>query len=117
MRAVVVHGPEDDRLEERPVPVSRELAPQVAAFAEPLSCAFHAVERAEIRFDDTVVVAGAGAIGLSAVAGARQKNPRRLIALDVLDEKLELAKKVGDDMELDIRGAHPGPHTWPAAIT
>lgn len=166
-------------------PVSRDLPGQVAAFAEPLSCAFHAVERAEIRFDDTVVIAGAGPIGLSALAGARQKNPLRLIALDVLDEKLELARKVGadltinittedavarvkeltggygadvyveatghpsavpqglnllrklgrfveysvfkdpvtvdwsiisDDKELDVRGAHLGPHTWPAAI-
>jgi erythritol/L-threitol dehydrogenase len=166
-------------------PVDRELPGQVAAFAEPLSCAFHAVERAEIRFDDTVVVAGAGPIGLSAIVGARQKNPLRLIALDVLDEKLDLARSVGadltinittedavarvkeltggygadvyieatghpsavpqgldllrklgrfveysvfkdpvtvdwsiisDDKELDIRGAHLGPHTWPAAI-
>ena len=166
-------------------PVSRELPGQVAAFAEPLSCALHAVERAGILFDDTVVVAGAGPIGLSAIAGARQKNPLRLIALDVLDEKLELARRAGadivinitkedavarvkeltggyganvyieatghpsavpqgldllrklgrfveysvfreaatvdwsiisDDKELDVRGAHLGPHTWPAAI-
>ena len=166
-------------------PVSGDLAPEVAAFAEPLSCAFHAVERADILFGDTVVIAGAGPIGLSAIAGARQKNPLRLIALDVLDTKLELAKKMGadiainitkenavervrdltggygadvyieatghpsavpqgldllrklgrfveysvfkdpvtvdwsiisDDKELDVRGAHLGPHTWPAAI-
>ncbi|WP_439688900.1 zinc-binding dehydrogenase [Curtobacterium sp. SP.BCp] len=166
-------------------PVSSDLPGQVAAFAEPLSCAFHAVERGDIKFGDTVVIAGAGPIGLSAIAGTRQKNPLRIIALDVVPEKLELARKVGadiviniaeedavarvkeltdgygadvyieatghpsavpqglnilrklgtfveysvfkdnvsvdwsiisDDKELDVRGAHLGPHTWPAAI-
>lgn len=166
-------------------PVSSALPGQVAAFAEPLSCAFHAVERGDVKFGDTVVIAGAGPIGLSAIAGARQKNPLRIIALDVVEAKLELARKVGaditiniaeddavarvkeltdgygadvyieatghpsavpqglnllrklgtfveysvfkdnvsvdwsiisDDKELDIRGAHLGPHTWPAAI-
>ncbi|WNY34943.1 alcohol dehydrogenase catalytic domain-containing protein [Curtobacterium flaccumfaciens] len=56
-------------------PVSKALPGQVAAFSEPLSCAFHAVERGDIKFGDTVVIAGAGPIGLSAIAGARQKNP------------------------------------------
>lgn len=83
-------------------PVSRDLAPQVAAFAEPLSCAFHAVERANIQFNDVVVIAGAGPIGLSAIAGARQKNPLLIIALDVVDDKLALAKKVGADMTINI---------------
>ena len=39
--------------------VSGDIAPQHAAFAEPLSCALHGVERAQITFEDTVVVAGA----------------------------------------------------------
>ncbi len=46
------------------------------AYAEPLSCALHAVERAGIRFDDTVVVAGCGPIGLGMIAGAAAKFPR-----------------------------------------
>ena len=38
--------------------VPRDLPPHHAAFAEPLACSLHAVERAGITFDDTVVVAG-----------------------------------------------------------
>jgi threonine dehydrogenase-like Zn-dependent dehydrogenase len=156
-----------------------------AAFVEPLSCSLHAVERGTISFDDVVVVAGCGPIGLGIVAGAKAKHPKLVIALDISDEKLELAKAcgadltlnpsttdviqavrdltdgygadvyfeatghpssvlqgltlirklgtfvefsvfgadvtvdwsiIGDDKELDIRGAHLGPHCWPPAL-
>jgi erythritol/L-threitol dehydrogenase len=162
-----------------------DLPPAHAAFAEPLSCALHAVEHAEIRFDDVVVVAGCGPIGLGMIAGSKAKNPRLVIGLDLSQAKLDLAKQCGadviinigsedavakvkeltdgygadvylegtghpsavgqglnllrklgtyveysvfgsdvtvdwsiisDDKELDIQGAHLGPHCWPAAI-
>ena len=50
-----------------------------AAFAEPLSCALHAVERASsfTNFGDVVVVAGCGPIGLGMIAEARAKGPRK----------------------------------------
>lgn len=83
-------------------PVSRDLAPHVAAFAEPLSCAMHAVERGDIQFDDVVVIAGAGPIGLGAIAGTRQKNPKLVIALDMSDDKLALATKAGADLVINI---------------
>ena len=165
--------------------ISKSVKPQHAAFAEPLSCALHAVERANIKFADVVVVAGCGPIGLGMIAGASAKFPATLIALDLDDRKLEVAKKCGathtinigkqdpvqiirdmtegygadiylegtghpaavlqglkllrklgtfvcysvfkedvtvdwsiisDDKELDVLGAHLGPHCWPAAI-
>lgn len=83
-------------------PVSAKLPGHWAAFSEPLSCAMHAVERGSITFEDTVVIAGAGPIGLSAIAGARQKNPLRIIALDMVEEKLELAKACGADLTINI---------------
>ncbi|PPF39526.1 zinc-binding dehydrogenase [Rathayibacter sp. AY1A3] len=83
-------------------PVSRDLAPQVAAFCEPLSCAMHAVERGGITFGDVVVIAGAGPIGLGAIAGTRQKNPKLVIALDMSDDKLALATKAGADIVINI---------------
>ena len=55
--------------------ISADLPPAHAAFAEPLSCALHAVERADLTFDDVVVVAGCGPIGLGMIAGAKAKNP------------------------------------------
>jgi threonine dehydrogenase-like Zn-dependent dehydrogenase len=73
--------------------VSPDLPPAHAAFAEPLSCALHAVERAGIGFDDVVVVAGCGPIGLGMIAGAAAKSPAAVVALDMSDSKLELARE------------------------
>jgi threonine dehydrogenase-like Zn-dependent dehydrogenase len=82
--------------------ISGDIPPAHAAFVEPLSCSLHAVERAQITFEDTVVVAGCGPIGLGMIAGARAKNPMHVIALDMAPEKLELAKKCGADIAINI---------------
>jgi 2-desacetyl-2-hydroxyethyl bacteriochlorophyllide A dehydrogenase len=87
--------------------VSPDLTAAEAAFAEPLSCSLHAVDRAEIGFDDTVVIAGLGPIGLGMVAGARLKNPRRIICVDVDPVRLEVARACGADVTLDIADEDP----------
>jgi len=87
--------------------VSKDMPPAHAAFAEPLSCSLHAVERAQITFEDVVVVAGCGPIGLGMIAGAAAKSPARVIALDVADAKLELAKLCGADMTINIAQQDP----------
>ncbi len=73
-----------------------------AAFAEPLSCALHAVERARIAFDDVVVVAGCGPIGLGMVAGAAARSPREVVALDLSPAKLDLARRCGATRTVNI---------------
>ena len=65
------------------------VAPQHAAYIEPLACSVHAVQRAEIKLDDVVVLAGAGPLGLGMVATARLQNPKLLIVLDLNDDRLE----------------------------
>ena len=45
--------------------------------------------------DDTVAVYGAGAVGLSAVIAAALRSPARLIAIDLVDARLELARELG----------------------
>ena len=82
--------------------ISGDIPAQHAAFTEPLSCSLHAVERAGITFEDTVVVAGCGPIGLGMIAGARAKNPMHVVALDMQQERLELAKGCGADMTVNI---------------
>ena len=82
--------------------VSKDLPPAHAAFAEPLSCALHAVERAQLTFDDVVVVAGCGPIGLGMIAGAHAKNPRLVIGLDMDDTKLGIARATGADITINI---------------
>jgi threonine dehydrogenase-like Zn-dependent dehydrogenase len=82
--------------------ISSELPPAHAAFTEPLSCALHGVERGNIKFDDVVVVAGCGPIGLGMIAGSKSKNPKSVVALDMAQDKLELAKECGADVIINI---------------
>jgi threonine dehydrogenase-like Zn-dependent dehydrogenase len=82
--------------------VSSDLRPEHAAFVEPLSCSLHAVERARIGFEDIVVVAGSGPIGLGMVAGVAAKSPAQVVALDVESHKLELAKACGADVTINV---------------
>lgn len=69
-----------------------------ATFVEPLACSVHGVDLGKIQFDDVVVISGCGPVGLGMVAAARQKNPKKLIALDLFDWKLDIAKKAGADL-------------------
>lgn len=81
--------------------VPKSIPIEYAAFIEPLACSIHAVERGEIKFQDVVVIAGAGPLGLGMVAAARMKNPRLLISVDFSDHRLETAKLCGADLGLN----------------
>lgn len=54
-----------------------------------------AVNTAEVRPTDTVLVIGCGGVGLNAVQGARLVGARRIIAADISDRKLDQAKAFG----------------------
>ncbi len=82
--------------------VEKAIDPWHAAFVEPLACSLHAVERAAIRSGDVVVVAGCGPIGLGMVAGAASKRPGCVVALDLEDHKLDIARACGADLALNI---------------
>lgn len=81
--------------------VPASIPPDQAVFIEPLACAIHAVERADIALSHTVVIAGAGPLGLGMVAAARLKNPRCLVALDLNGSRLDVARASGADLTLD----------------
>lgn len=74
---------------------------KVAPYVEPLACAIHAVERADIQFNDVVVIAGLGALGLGMIQAARLKNPKLLIGIDVKEKRNSLAKELGADLVLN----------------
>jgi len=74
---------------------SEKLSVAEHALVEPLSVGFHAVERGRVTQADTVLVFGCGMIGLGAISGAAMLRGARVIAVDVDDTKLALAKKAG----------------------
>ncbi|PYR88934.1 MAG: alcohol dehydrogenase [Acidobacteria bacterium] len=67
-----------------------------------LLTAVHIAERAGIRLGDTIVVQGAGAVGLSAVALARLAGASLVIAIGAPDARLRLAERMGADIALDL---------------
>lgn len=78
--------------------VPESIPPDWAAYVEPLACGIHAVQRADIELQHTVVIAGAGPLGLGMVAAARMKSPAQLIVIDLNDGRLEVARACGADL-------------------
>ncbi|MBQ0827108.1 zinc-dependent alcohol dehydrogenase family protein [Streptomyces tagetis] len=56
-----------------------------------------------VRPGDTVVVVGAGPIGLAAIATARLLSPERIVAVDLAPSRLESATAFGADAVADAR--------------
>ncbi len=72
--------------------------PDHAALIEPFAIGCHAVERAGMADGDTVLVIGAGPIGLAIIALARLKGVK-IAALDINGNRLQFAKKMFPELE------------------
>ena len=72
---------------------------EVLMLADILPTAYEVgVLNGHVQPGDTVVVVGAGPIGLSAILGAQLYSPSRIIAIDLADARLEAAKLFGADL-------------------
>jgi len=69
-----------------------------AALLEPASIGTHAANRAPISAKDTVVTIGTGTIGLFVLQAAKLRGAAKVIAVDINDFRLDLAKKLGADV-------------------
>ena len=74
--------------------VDNQLSAKELAMVEPLTVGFHAIDRGRVTDIDTVMVFGCGMIGSGAIIRAALRGAK-VIAVDVDDEKLALAKKIG----------------------
>jgi len=68
-----------------------------AAVSEPLACVLHGVEEAGVKLGDTVAIIGAGPIGLLHLLTAKRMGAEKVIVIDLVDERLEAAAKLGAD--------------------
>lgn len=69
-----------------------------------LITAIHGVERTGIAWRDTVVVQGAGPVGISALAVAKSAGAARVIVIGGPKSRLEMAKRFGADHTIDLDG-------------
>jgi 2-desacetyl-2-hydroxyethyl bacteriochlorophyllide A dehydrogenase len=89
-------------------PLGEEMSPEVSAFVEPVSCAVHGLDRANIRAGDTVVILGGGTIGLILLQLARAGGAARTVVVEPLDHKRALATAAGATVVCDPRTENPG---------
>lgn len=76
---------------------------QVLMCPDIMSTGFAGAEAAGIRIGDSVAVFAQGPIGLCATAGARLRGAGLIIAVDGVDERLDMARQLGADVVLDFR--------------
>lgn len=76
-----------------------------AVLAEPLSCVLASVKACRVEAESTVLILGAGPMGLMHVKMAKWSGAR-VIAVDLLDGRLEAAKKMGADFCLNPRSVN-----------
>ncbi len=74
--------------------VSEKLSLKELALVEPLTVGFHAAARGRVTNKDKVAVIGCGIVGMGAIASAVNRGAE-VIAIDIDDSKLEIAKKIG----------------------
>jgi L-iditol 2-dehydrogenase len=80
-----------------------------AAMVEPVSVAVHARRLTPIAPDDTVVVFGAGLIGLMLVQVLKAASVRRILAVDLEDDRLAIAKELGAAHLINSRAGDAAP--------
>jgi L-iditol 2-dehydrogenase len=88
-----------------------------AAMVEPISVCLHALNLTPLQLHDSAVVVGSGMIGLFTVQLLRAAGCSQIIAIDLEDRKLEMAKRLGattvlnpgrDDIPTRVRGLTEG---------
>ena len=97
--------------QESAIPIDKEIPLDKAAL---IGCSVTtgvcaATNTAQVRPGSSVVVFGAGGIGLNVIQGARIAGAERIIAVDLIDSKLEMARGFGATHTINAKGVDPIP--------
>ena len=82
--------------------IAKGVSIEEAAFAEPFAVTLHAIVRAGSLANKRVLVTGCGPIGALAIVAARVHGAREIVATDVSDFTLDLARKIGADHTINV---------------
>uniref|UniRef100_A0A7V3YEX2 Galactitol-1-phosphate 5-dehydrogenase n=1 Tax=Candidatus Caldatribacterium californiense TaxID=1454726 RepID=A0A7V3YEX2_9BACT len=77
------------------------------ACTDPVAIAFHALRQGNLKAGKSVAILGVGPIGLFAVQWARVMGAKEIFAVDIFDEKLEIARNLGADHVINARKEDP----------
>lgn len=84
-------------------PAPEGLDMDIVSLGEPVSCAMYSGLNSGVQLGDTVVVMGGGFAGQIIAQCAKKKGANNVVVVDVLDGKLQLAKKLGADMTINLQ--------------
>ncbi|XP_061559031.1 sorbitol dehydrogenase isoform X3 [Phycodurus eques] len=73
------------------------------ALIEPLSVGIHACRRADVTLGSTVLICGAGPIGLVCLLVAKAMGAVQVVITDLFPERLAMAKELGADFQLTVK--------------
>ena len=82
--------------------IANDVSIEEAAFAEPFAVTLHAIVRAGSLANKRVLVTGCGPIGALAIVAARTHGAQEIVATDVSDFTLGLARKIGADHTINV---------------
>lgn len=80
---------------------------QVLMCPDIMSTGFGGAESGQIKIGDTVAIFAQGPIGLCVTAGAKLKGATKIIVVDNIAKRLEVAKQMGADITIDFSKTDP----------
>lgn len=83
------------------VKIPEGMSMEAASLGEPTACAVYAGMQSGVELGDVVVIVGAGFAGQVMMQVVKKMGAYKVICVDVVDGKLELAKKMGADIVLN----------------
>jgi L-iditol 2-dehydrogenase len=84
-----------------------EMSWEQGATVEPLAVAMHAVNLTPIKLMESVVIIGAGTIGLLTLLAVRLKGAGRVIVTDLSPHRLQTARRLGADVVVNVSEQDP----------
>ncbi|AXI38211.1 galactitol-1-phosphate 5-dehydrogenase [Bacillaceae bacterium ZC4] len=89
------------------LPIGDSLDFETATGVEPATIGYYGLQKANILPGETAVVMGCGSIGQLTIQWAKIFGASTVIAVDIFDEKLELAKRLGADVIINSKETDP----------